>query len=920
MIRLRPGLSALLLLASLLIRLAAAGSAGAAETAPGLNALDLRVCDVTSPVGVDARPWFGWLPLDVNRASGQARYRIQVASTRALLEAGRPDMWESGSVASSQVGAIPYAGAPLRPDTRYYWRATLVDDRGQMGPPSAVAMFDVGPLTAADWSGAAWIRRESDDANDYTYYRHRFDLPAGEIARAVLHLSAAHKYEVALNGITIGKGPAYHQPQYHYYNGYDVAGALRAGAPNAIAVFARWWGAGQGRPKAAPGLIARLTVDYADGHRVIVGTDGTWKQRRAAQWEADTPKRNRTNGVGFIEKIHADRILAGWQAVDFDDSDWDAAAILGAHPVAPWTGELQPDLTRVIEQAVGPVTWTRLGEGHWLADFGKVRAGCPEIDFPAGGAGTEVVMTGGYTLEADGRVSRATTQKTDLSYRFTLSGEPAQFRAAEYLGMRYLEIEHAPAALERDHVRFIARHYELQPRPGRPHATFASSNAALDRAWHLMVDSIPVCTQEQFIDTPTREKGGFLGDAWSESVAAMIALGDRTMTRRVLLEYLDSQDAFWSEEGALNDVYPYDHKEDIPDYTQMYLLWVWDNYLETGDRAFLADNYDRLARIAAYVRRSRRAETGLIHDLAGGKGEYLHGIIDWPKSMRYGYDMQTSARTVINAYACADFEIMTRISRVLGRADEAGAYAHDAASLRDAINTRLVLPDGRYSDGLKADGTLSPHASQQANMLPLAFGLVPGARQAAVLDHIKALRMSSGLVTVRMLVEAIGECGDGDHLVELFTNPEWHGWANILSRGATCTWESWTALEEGHSLSHAWGAIGLVGHVRYVLGLAPIEPQHARVRVRPLHFGASLTRAEGTVPTDRGTVRVAWRREAEHHVRLEVEFPDTMTGEVWTPASADARLYRDGHAVEARREGAYLVSEAGPGAHVFETR
>lgn len=902
--------------------LAEAPAAVAAERAartPGLLALHLTVCDKPAPVGIGSQPWFGWLPRDEARDALQTGYRIQVATRPDLLDAGTPDLWDSGDVTSGQVNAIRYGGAPLPADSRCYWRVQLTDDRGIAGPASAPAMFDVGPLASEDWSGAAWIRRDTSEDDDRTHYRHRFALPAGAIARAVLHISACHKYDLWLNGAPVGSGPAYHQPEYQYYNGYDLTDRLDAGAENVFAVFARWWGGGQGRPRGARGLIARLTVDYADGRRIILGTDGSWKQRRADAWEPDTPKRNRTNGIGYVEKIHADRLLPGWEQPDFDDTAWEAAVVIGAHPVAPWNGLLQPDLTRVVETPCEPAAWTRLGEGHYLVDFGRVQAGYPQVDFPAGDPGRTVVMTGGYTLEDDGRVSRRTTQKTDLSYTFVLGAGPARFRPAEYLGMRYLEIENAPAGLAPEHVRYVARNYELQPSPGRPHATFSSSNAALDRAWTLMVDSIPVCTQEQFIDTPTREKGGFLGDAWSESVAAMIALGDRTMTRRVLEEYLDSQDAFWPD-GRVNDVYPYDKPDDIPDYTQMYLLWVWDYYMETGDRAFLQEQYDRLAKIAAYVLRSRRETTGLIHDLEGGKGDYLHGIIDWPKSMRYGYDMETSARTVINAYAAADLQVMARIARTLGRDADAEQYAREAADVTAAMNRLLVDRDGRYIDGLKPDGSASLRRSQQANMLPLAFGLVPDEHRAPVLAHIKSLHMSSGMVTVRMLVEAIGEAGEGEHLVELFTNESWDGWAKCLALGATCTWESWNAIEGTESLSHAWGAIGLIGHVRYVLGISPLEPQHARVRVRPLVFGISLSQAAGSIPTDRGTIGVDWRRETSGAMRLEVELPDSVRGEIWTPAASEARLFRDGRPIEARRAGVYLVAEAGPGRHVFEAR
>jgi len=879
----------------------------------GLTAQELRVCDKATPVGTEEQPHFGWTPLDPSRDSRQSAYRILVASSRESLDSGKADIWDSGVVESKLVNAIPYGGPRLRPATRYFWKVLLTDDLGRSSS-SATAHFDTGLLTNEDWAGAQWIRRDSAEPNDYTLYRRSFELPASPVTRAILYLSACHKYELWVNGAAVGKGPAYHQPQYQYYNAYDVSALLKVGASNTLALFNRWWGSGQGRPKGERGMIAKLIVEHSDGTTTTLCSDGAWRQQRAEQWEPNTGKRNRTNGIGFIENIQASRITDGWEQPGFDDSGWSPVTVIGPHPTAPWKGRLQADLTRANEQTHEVTQWTRLGDRHYLADFGKVRAGYPAVDIPASATTTPILMKGGYTLLDTGLINPRTNQKTDLSYTFIPDGKPRQFRPAEYHGMRYLEIENAPDGLASSSVRFISRNYELDALRDGKEARFTSSHPMLNRVWDLMVDSIPVCTQEQFIDTPTREKGGFLNDAWSESVAAMLVARDRTMTRRVLEEYLDSQDSLWPEIGTLNDVYPYDNHDDIPDYTQAFLVWIWDYYMETGDRAFLEAQYGRLTKLMAYVMRSRNPETGLIHDIEGGKGDYKHGIIDWPKSMRYGYDMDTQARTVINAYAWLDLELMARIARLLERPGEAQSYAQQAEALKTAINTRLVTAEGLYSDGIRRDGTLSSHLSQQANMMPLAFGLVPESRSKAVLEHVKSLRMSCGMVTVRWLLEAIARCEDGEHLVELFTNETWDGWAKSLARGATCTWESWNAIDGTESLSHAWGAIGVLAYARHILGVEPLEPQHARIRIRPLLFGQALTQASGRLPTDRGDVAVSWRREGAT-TTMELDIPDSMEAELWVPAPGAKTLRAGETLVSARREGAYFILPLGPGRH-----
>ena len=144
----------------------------------------------------------------------------------------------------------------------------------------------------------------------------------------------------------------------------------------------------------------------------------------------------------------------------------------------------------------------------------------------------------------------------------------------------------------------------------------------------------------------------------------MAVEAERVLTHRRLSEFILSMGQFWSTPatnvGRMNAVYPnVDNARDIPDYTQGYLVWVWEYYLQSGDRAFLATNYTALTNVAQYVNRSLNPANGLITKLLGGtSGSYTNGIIDWPSDMQFGYDLNTvrnpgNATTVINGWAWA---------------------------------------------------------------------------------------------------------------------------------------------------------------------------------------------------------------------------------------------------------------------------
>jgi alpha-L-rhamnosidase len=349
--------------------------------------------------------------------------------------------------------------------------------------------------------------------------------------------------------------------------------------------------------------------------------------------------------------------------------------------------------------------------------------------------------------------------------------------------------------------------------------------------------------------------------------------------------------------------------------------------LQTGDRAFLANNYTALTNIAQYVNRSRNPANGLITRLLGGtSNSYRNGIIDWPPDMRFGYDMATvtgpgnSASTVINAWAWEDYDIMSRIAAELGKTDDSNTYRGLADDLQKAINAKLINANGVYVDGLVPAGTQSGHASQHANAFPLSLGIVPAAQQASVTKQVDSLGMSVSALGILQVVRGLGEANQGPQLLDLYTNANQDGWAKILKLGGTATWESWTANTDGDSESHGWSAVGLDGYIRYILGLKALAPQFAQVQIMPLDFGAGLTSAGGSLLTDRGTISVKWDRDATRY-HLAITIPVNVTANIYVPRAGggDAMVSVDGAKVTGTLSNGYIgVSGIGSGTHDIE--
>jgi hypothetical protein len=78
-----------------------------------------------------------------------------------------------------------------------------------------------------------------------------------------------------------------------------------------------------------------------------------------------------------------------------------------------------------------------------------------------------------------------------------------------------------------------------------------------------------------------------------------------------------------------------------------------------------------------------------------------------------------------------------------------------------------------------------------------------------------------------------------------------------------------------HSLCHGWASGPTAWLSQTVLGVTPLEPGCAKVRIVP-QLG-SLEWAEGTYPTPRGPIKVRHERKADGTISSKIEAPDGVT-------------------------------------------
>ncbi len=867
----------------------------------------LTVDGLDEPIGLDPSDvFFAWRVSDPRRGASQSAYRIEVEGP-VVGRAPAPTFWDSGRRSSAEQAFVAYGGPPLAADAAYRWTVQTWDAGGTPGAPSSPAVFETG-LRGPDWS-AHWIRRPADpqtEPDQYTYARTEFTLPPGRIVRARAYVSGDQQYELSLNGIRAGKGQAYSYPDATYYETLDVTALLHPGGSNAVGVVTNWQGPTKGHPAGEPGLIAQLSIHYADGRRVTVGSDGSWRVRKGA-WLPGSQRDLEGDQVDYTEQIDGPAQPVGWLLPGFDDSSWPRATVLGRGPSAPWT-RLVSVRTRIVEAPVHPVSLTVLSSGSVVADFGAVVAAVPTVRFHRGTPGRTVQMRAGYLLDepvagepfdgVPGQVSTVHgTQHTDMGYGYVQRGGTEEFHPFDYLGFRYFQIDQPGEPLGPADVVALARHTAL---PARPVATFSSDQPVVDAIFGLGMHSAVFTAQEQFIDTPTREKGPWLFDGFNESCTAMAAVGEQNLTRKSLLEFAQSQSRYWPN-GAINKIYPTGIGAlDINEFTEIYPEWVWQYWLHTGDTALLAAVYGVLGRVSDYVQHSVSKRTGLVTSL--------------PSTNVY-YDVPVVTR--LNVLGVNVFRRVADVAGVLRRpAAEVARHRDRQTLLAAAVNRRLTGPDGIYVDGLDPAGTQSSSSSQTANACAAHYGVVPDARLAAVAEHVWGLGMEAPPHTAAEVLRTLDLAGRHADLVTILTDASIDGWANILARGATFTWEVWDPSDpNGDSMSHGWGSNVLVEIERALLGVRPTGPGFATFAVAPPTGG--LAWARGSVPTPRGTVSVAWSRStgAGTGVELELGVPPNAVAQVTVPGTREGDLTESGRPIS-RAAGIRWVGAAAGLAHL----
>lgn len=714
-----------------------------------------------------------------------------------------------------------------------------------------------------------------------------FELEEKEIDHARLYLTALGSYEVSIDGQAVtdnfmdpGK-LAYNQ--YLSYMTYDVTDILmgeKQGEEQTektpashiwrMTLFHGWYDRGVGYPEIySPwgeknALRGALVVTFQDGSQQIIGTDEEF------QVTLDGPIRE--NDVYQGEFYDASRVrheeeAIRWQPVTIDDVD-------SRYEEIPYIGKANEAIRCV--QELTPISVSEPVSGTYVYDFGQNFAGVCRIKMNAG-EGDLVTLRYGETLNTEklgnkddvvGTIWTENLLTADAAdYYLAVEGEQTYQPVSVYHGFRYLQITGLNEAPSVEDVTGIVLSSDLTPT-----GEFECSDELVNQYWSNAVWS----QRSNFMDNPTDcaqrdERHGWAGDAQIFSGMACYNSETDDFYRKYLTELCDLQ----SEDGAFPDMAPRNFGTGWSGqggaggnncWGDAAIVIAWRLYTRYGDINVLEEHYEALCKWVDYL--EEHSENGLRTEEMG-YGDHL-SVESTPKGL---------TDTAWSAYSA---ELLSKISTILGKEQEAIHYNQLFEQFRDAWLKEYVSEDG-----------VIECYSQTAYALGLEFQLFPeNMRQTAaecLLINVtfNQYEFHAGYAGLSYLLPALSEAGYSDVAYEILCNTGEHSLLYPVTQGATTTPEYLSAYREidgelllDGSLNHyAYGAPAewLYTHV---LGIQSDEehPGFKHFYIKPEVTG-KWAYARGAYESMYGRIEVSWEQKEdgyEYHIVIPANTTATV--------------------------------------------
>jgi alpha-L-rhamnosidase len=897
--------------------------------------IDRMTCEYrVNPLGMDeARPRLAWTFISNRRDQYQSAYRILVASSPAILEKNTGDIWDSGIVPSTEnINAI-YAGKTLVPFTRYFWKVRAIDQHRKSTPWSRIAWFETAMLQTGDWQGT-WIsdghpdpEKEEDFYKDRPapWFRKNFGVGRA-VKSARLYISGLGYYEAWLNGKKVGDqvlDPGWtNYGKTVLYSVYDITASLRKGSNTMNILLGNGWydplpmklfGSFDLRKTLTigePKVIANIRINFSDGSKMEVATDGSWTTRGSFILK---------NNI-YLGEVQDGRLMPNGQ---LDPCQRSALAV--AAPGGEMHAQSSPPIR--ITHVFHTQTLTHPGKDVYVFDFGQNFAGWIQMRIHEP-RGRQLHFRYGEILYPDGRVNGMTTVAGHIksiwhrsggpgapptAYQedsYTCSGRPGEFFQPHFTfhAFRYVEVTGLGKRPDKQSLDGLRLNADLQQ-----DGHFTCSNPLLNRIQATCLSTFLSNVFSVQSDCPGREKQGYGADMVVSSEAFIYNFD-------MSLFYVKAVNDFANDarpNGAMPECAPYNgiategfDEGAGPVGWQLAFPYLQQQlYRFYGNRKILEAQYDRTKKMVEFLR-SQSVDHLIGHDIGD------HVAVN-----------AKHAPLTAGAFYYHHVKLLAEFAGLLGRTTDATEYRLLADSIREAFNRKYLQGMRGSADGASpgtagtagtgtGSGAYDTAHNETTQTFALWYGLAPDQEKekalTLLLDEIQKNggHLSTGIFGTKMLFDVLRRYDRNDIAYKMNTTTGFPGYGYMLANGATTLWETWERPEQNSWNHPMFGSVSEWIY-RSLAGINPAEDACGmdRLLIKPF-TGGDLQFVKCDYRSVRGKIISEWEKKGD---RLEwrLVIPPNTRARIYVPAHTPEDISESGRPVRQPGELNFIRMEKG---------
>lgn len=864
----------------------------------------LTVENLDSPIGIDVkRPRLGWKLISNKHNTMQQSYRILVSSTLHKAENFEGDLWDSGEVLSDSSIWVTYKGEMLKDNQQCFWRVYVTTTTGEASW-SAISSWSMGLFIENHWRGR-WIGLDSsmpwEDESQWSrlgarYLRHEFELNR-PVKRATLHICGLGLYEAYINGTRIGEQVLTPAPTDYrktiLYNSYDVTSQL-SDSINAIGIIlgnGRFYHMRQNfKPYKAPNfgypkVRANLIVEFENGGRQVIATDDrTWKLT------ADGPIRSNNEYDG--EEYDSRKELGAWTLPKYDDSSWTPAQRVSI-PNGTLRAQMTPSMKIITK--IKPVSMNFIKD-TLILDMGQNMVGWLRLQNLQGfHRGDTIRLRFAERLNPDGTLYLDNLRDAKVTDIYVCNGQENGkswapsfvthgFRFVEVIGMKNPQTDHFIGEVISDEMPITG--------------TFECSDTTINQIFKNAYWGILGNYKGMPIDCPQRnERQPWLGDRTRGALGESFIFGNERLYTKWMNDIVEAQ----REDGLIPDVAPAYWNYYTGDVTWPAALpFICDMlYSQFGNAQSIHQHYGAMKKWTNFLY-DEFLQDGLIT-----KDKYG----DWcvpPEKLDLVHSQDPARKTdgtlIASAYYIRQLQLMERFANILAKPDDATIWHQRAENMSQTFNERFLNihknTSPRPKHILYPDSIYYGNNTATANLLPLAFGIVPPQYEDAVFRHVLAKLMPApncipeipcGVIGIQWLMTELSRRGRSDVAFALAKSRTYPSWGYMVQNGATTIWELWNGDKADPSMNSG-NHVMLLGDLitwmfEYIGGIRHAEGDTGfkHILLKPAFDIPDLSYANISHETPYGKITSRWKKsltDYEWHITIPcnttatIVFPD----------------------------------------------